>query len=345
MPEQKTLNNQIFGLDIGSYTIKAVEVKHHGDKAELVAASIVDMPEPEKNLAQKNRQGVVETIKKAVNLSKPRSIDTKYVASALPESKVYSDIITMPHLDEEELKTAIPFEAAKHMPLSLNESYIDFSVIESTNKKLKILVVGAPRDLVNYYRQIINEAGLELIFLEIKPIAAARALLNEEMKHQAVLILDVGANNSSITIFLEGNIVIAATVFSGGEVFVQAVAKELKISKAEALKMADIAFKSDEKKNVMLKILFPLFDDLVNKIQKAISFHATKNTKKPTVDKILITGGGAITPGFQEYIQQNVGVETLIANPFINLEGDVIKKIPKPEASSITTAIGLALKK
>jgi type IV pilus assembly protein PilM len=63
------------------------------------------------------------------------------------------------------------------------------------------------------------------------------------------------------------------------------------------------------------------------------------------VDKILITGGGAITPGFQEYIQQNVGVETLIANPFINLEGDVIKKIPKPEASSITTAIGLALKK
>jgi type IV pilus assembly protein PilM len=344
--EQQSLNNPIFGLDIGSYSIKAAQVKYHGDRAELIAASIVDMPEPKLTLAKKTRAGLIESIKKAVALSKPHRIDTRYVASALPESKVYTDIITLPNLEAEELKTAVPFEAAKHMPLALEESYIDFSVIEETkNKKLKILVVSASRELVDFYRTIINAAGLELIHLEIKPIAAARALLSPGMNNQAILILDVGANNSSITIFLEGNIVVATTVFSGGELYVQAVMKELKIDRDKALNMANIAAKSEETKSRILRVLFPLFDDLVSKIQKAITFNASKNPKKPTIDKILLTGGGAITPGFKEYIKQNVGVETEIANPFINLTGEVVQKIPQAEAESIVTAVGLALKR
>ena len=343
---EQTLNKPIFGLDIGSYSIKAAEVKHHGNSAELYAASIVDMAEPKKMLMKKDRKGLVESIKKSVALSKPHRIDTKYVASALPESKVYSDLITLPQMEEEELKNAVPFEAAKHMPLTLEESYIDFSPIEITkDKKMKILVVGAPRELVDFYREIIRASGLELISLDIKPIAAARALLSPEMENQAILILDVGANNASITVFFKGNIVVASTVFSGGEAYVRAAAKELKIERDEALKMSEIAAKSEEKKERILRVLFPLFDDLVTKVQKAISFHASKNPKKPTLDKILLTGGGAITPGFQEYIEQNVGVKTVIADPFINLKKEGIEKIPKTEISTIATAIGLALKK
>lgn len=344
--DEQTLNKPVFGLDIGSFTIKAAQVKYHGNQAELFAASIVDMPEPKLSLTKKNRQGLVESIKKSVALSTPHTIDTKYVASALPESKVYSDIITLPQMGEEELKSAVPFEATKHMPLTLEESYLDFSPIEITkDKNIKILVVGAPRELVDFYREIIRAAGLELISLEIKPIAAARALLSQEMKNQAILVLDIGANNASITIFFESNIVVASTVFSGGETYVKAAAKELKITKEEASKMAEIAAQNEEKKERILRVLFPLFDDLVTKVQKAISFNASKNPKKPTIDKILLTGGGAITPGFQEYIKQNVGIETEIANPFINLKGEVIEKISQTEVPTIATAIGLALKR
>lgn len=343
---EQTLDKPVFGLDIGSYTIKAAQVKYHGERAELYAASIVDMPDPKMTLSKKNRQGLIESIKKSVALSKPHTIDTKYVASALPESKAYSDIITLPQMEEEELKTAVPFEATKHMPLTLEESYIDFTVIETTkDKKIKILVVGAPRELVDFYREIIRAAGLELISLEIKPIAAARALLSPEMENQAILILDIGANNASITVFYKGNIVVASTVFSGGEAYVSAAAKELKISQEEALKMSEIAAHSEEKKERILRVLFPLFDDLVTKVQKTISFHASKNLKKPELDKILLTGGGAITPGFQEYIEQNVGVKTVVADPFINLKGEVVEKIPQAEVPAIATAVGLALKK
>lgn len=342
----ETLNNPIFGLDIGSYTIKAAQVKFHGERAELFAVSIVDMPDPELALTKKNQKGLVESIKKAAALSKPNRINTRYVASALPESKIYSDIIILPVMEEEELKTAVPFEAAKHMPLTLEESYIDFSPIETAkDKKMKILVVAAPRELVDFYREIIRQAGMELISLEIKPIAAARALLSKEMQDQEILILDVGANNASITVFSQGNIVIASTVFSGNEAYVKAIAKELKINKKEALKMGKIAQQSEKDKERILRVLFPLFDDLVAKLQKAISFHATKNPKKPTIDKILLTGGGAVTPGLKEYIEQNTRVETMVANPFINLEGELAQKIPKEESTTMATAVGLALKR
>lgn len=343
---EQTLSQPVFGLDIGSFSIKAVEVKYRGNNAELYAASIIDMPDPEKSLTEKDRQGLVTAIKKSVILSKPHRIDTKYVASALPESKVYSDIITLPQMEEEELKTAVPFEAAKHMPLALEEAYIDYSLIGTTkNDKIKLFAVAAPRDLVDFYREIISQAEMELVSLEVKPLAAARALLNEEMQKQVILIFDVGANNSSITILLDGNILVATSIFTGGELFVKAIMKELKLSRAEAIKTEDSLEKDEEKKNKVLRILFPLFDDLVAKVQKAISFHQTKSPTKKPVEKILLTGGGSNAPGLKDYIKENVGIETIMADPFINMTGEVIKSIPKPEASSIVTALGMALKR
>jgi type IV pilus assembly protein PilM len=345
MAEEK-LDKSIFGLDIGTYSIKAAEVKYHGDRAELYAASIIDMPESEKILTQKDKSGLVDCLKKAAAYSRPRAFDTKYVVSALPESKVYTDVLTMPKMTEEELFSAIPLEAAKHIPLDIKESYIDYSISEKTKDgKINILVVAASKKLVEFYIEIFRSAGMELLSLEIKPIAVARAILTEEMKKITVLILDIGANASSITVLHRGNFVVAITSSIGGEVYVKAIADELGVERAEALKMADLAAKSEENKNRILRVLYPSFEDITAKINKTIGFYQNKGSEKKRVEKILITGGGAITPGLKEYLKENTGVDTEIAYPLINVKGDMDKKISLSEASSIVTAIGLALKR
>ena len=244
---EEALNKPIFGLDIGTFSIKVAEIRFKGNKPELYAASIINLPEPDKGLEEKNPAAVADCLRRAAKESQPKTISTKYVVSALPESKVYTEVLTMPEMSAEELNSAVPFEAAKHMPLKLNESYIDFSVSEKIDdKKVEVLVVAAPKKLVDLYQQLIRAAGMELLSLEIKPIAVARALLTEEMKKKSILILDIGAHISSVTILHHGNFAVAITASIGGEDYIAAVAKDLKIKREEALKMSTMAEKSED---------------------------------------------------------------------------------------------------
>jgi len=337
----------IFGLDIGSYSIKATQIKYRGEQAELVAASIVDLATSSKKLIIKDKKILADSVKKAVSSSRPRPIDTKLVVSALPESKVYSEVIVMPAMEEEELKTAVPLEAGKHMPMAIEDSYIDYHVMENISKeKLKIFIVAAPKDSVDLINDVVSSVGFELVALETKPLAAIRALISPEFKDKCVLILDIGAENSSVTVTNKGEVAFAVTNSFGGETFVKAVEKKLSIKREEALKMSDLAREDENLKEKILKTLYPLFDNAIQGVEKAIDYYQSKNADKPNVSKILLAGGGSITPGIQEYVSDSIKIETEIANPFINLrENDLIKKIPKEEAVTLTTSIGLALRK
>lgn len=335
----------IFGLDIGSYTAKAAQVQYRRDGIELYAASIIDLPNPEKALTEKNKKELTEAIKKAIDSSKPHRINTKKVVSALPESKVYTEVISVPEMKEEELRAAVPLEASKRMPLTPETSYIDYSVIGKTrDKKLKLLTVGAPKSLVEFYYDLIKSCGLELVTLETKPIAAIRSLLSEEMKSKNIMIVDIGANNSSITIVVKESIRVAITISSGGEAYIKAAIEALKLSREKALKMAELVEKDKNLKDELLRVLFPLFEDIVERIQKAVEFFQSKSPDA-AIDGILLTGGGAITPGLKDYIQENTNIATQIADPFINIKSDIAKEIPKGETSSLVTAIGLALRR
>jgi len=334
-----------FGLDFGTFHIKVVDLVHKNDTSSLRGLAAVPLPKPGVDITQQNKHELIRSLKEVVRSAKPDSVKSHFVVSALPESKVFSQVLVMPKMEKEELDTAISFEAGKSMPLPKEESYIDYSIMkERKDGRLEILVVGTEKNLVEFYRALIRAAGFELLVLETKPLAGIRALLAPQEKSTVVLV-DIGAKNSSITLYDRGEFQSSITHSSGGEKFVEALSKSQGADRNKVLEMLQKIRQEDLKEDEILRVLYPLFEEIKAKIAESISFWGEKKEKPLEIKKIILAGGGAVTPGLVGYLNKDLGVETVVGNPLINLEPKSTEKIDRNRIMSFTTAIGLALRR
>lgn len=334
-----------FGLDFGTFHIKVVDLVHGKDSSALRGLAAVPIPKPETDILNQDKAELVNNLKEAVRSAKPDSVKSHFVVSALPESKVFSQVLVMPKMEKEELNTAISFEASKSMPLPKDESYMDYSIMkERKDGKLEILVVGTEKNLVEFYRALITAAGFELLVLETKPLAALRALLTPEEK-LTVILADIGAKHSSITLCDEGEFQSSITHDSGSEKFIEALSKNLGKDRTKVLENLTKMQKENLKEDEILRVLYPLFEEIKAKIAESISFWGEKKEKPLEVKKLILAGGGAVVPGLIDYLAKDLGIETVLGNPLINLESSSVEKIDRNRIMSFTTAIGLALRR
>jgi type IV pilus assembly protein PilM len=275
--------------------------------------------------------------------AKPR-VNVKMVVSGLPESKVFTKVIQVPKMTDDELNTAIPFEAAKHIPVPQNELYLDFKNLgEMTKDVLDVLFVAAPKYLVENYIKVFHLADMDLIALETKPIAAARAIIHKN-ENQTILILDIGAEATGISIYDMESIRFTFTIPHGGNTLTNNIANTLKIpvDKAEKFKR-EIGLKKDDNSEVFAA-MGQIMDDIIEEIKNAIKFYESRTKPARKIAEIRICGGGALTPNIAEYVKEKVEKPVNIANPLINLKQNSGKNIPSQDVLRLTTAIGLALR-
>ena len=332
----------LVGIDIGYDSVKVIALKkNHG--AILKSANIVMIPY-DKSLEQKqaNLTKISQTIQTALKTAKPK-ISEKTAVSGLPESKVFTKVIQVPKMTDEELETALPYEAARHIPLPQNEIYLDWKNLgEGAKDTLDILIVAAPKFLVENYLSLFKQIGIELIALETKPIAASRAIIKKDEK-QTILILDIGAEATGISIFDSESIKFTYTIPHGGNTLTKNIASTLKISEEQAEKFKrEVGFKKDSHPEI-IKAMEPIMNDIIEEINNAIKYYESRTTPRREIAEIRICGGGALTPKIADYVHQNVGKKTIIANPFINLNPGG-PSLPQEQILRLTTAVGLALR-
>ena len=205
-----------FGLDIGYQTMKLVQVKGSGKNARLVGA--IEMPIMTDSLSKdgiQNKEKLAETIRQAMAAAKPHPITAKIVASALPESLVFTKSIEVPKMSVKELDKNIPYQATEFFPIPTEETYMDWQVVGQKDNNMEVLVVAAPKVLVKAMVNVVELASLELMGLETKPISLIRALINPQDK-ETYLILDIGAKTTSLVCYDQQAIKLTSTVAIGG---------------------------------------------------------------------------------------------------------------------------------
>jgi type IV pilus assembly protein PilM len=353
-----SLKPKTFGLDISDLSLKFLMLKK--TKKEFKVSSFGELS-IEPGIIE---GGEVKDEEKLAGIVKEvtEKVKTKYVVASLPEEKAFLHVVKMPVMSEEDLKSAIVFEAENYIPLPVNEVYLDFEIIpqvENTAKNLEVLLAGVPKKVVDSYLRVLKTADLKPVAFEIESLAIARALINNRVTTQPVLIVDLGATRSSIIIFDRKSIRFTTSISISGMGFTELIAKNLKISfeEAERLKIEEglgesLKIKIDEKtdfkmtKNNIFEILIPALIDLIQQIEKYIDYyqiHALSSDlpeRERKIQKIIICGGGANLKGLKEFLELELKIPVEIGNPLINL-GEV-KNFPKEKSLSFTTAIGLA---
>lgn len=277
----------IFGLDIGYQTLKVMQLQGEGAKAKLLG--VAEIPVEEKILTKegiKNKKAAVEKIWLAMRSAKPHPITARLVSSALPESLVFTKSVDLPKMSEQEINKNIPYQAGEFFPVPASEMYIDWQIVGAlaNNNQIDVLVVGAPKIIVDSIAEVVKMANLELTSLETKPVADARALI-PSADPGPYLLLDIGAKSSSITCFDQGTIKLTSTISAGGD---------------------------DITSNFQ-----PSISTLSSEIVHLVKYYQNRIGQATIFKKIILAGGGSNIPQTVEAIEHSTRIKTEIGLPVI----------------------------
>lgn len=334
----------VVGIDFGTRSVKAVQLKKKAKLTKLVGYGKLDIPE------NYIIEGIVSEPEKLAELIKDffrkitwGKVTATRVNLSISESKVFTRIMTLPHTDDKGRSDAVIWEATQIVPMAIDDLYLDWQYIGPNKEDPKsddIIFAAAPKSIVNSYIQLVSLLGLEISSIETNLGAVARAMVPSKAFGETILVVDLGARNTSMAIF-DQYIRVTGSTLVGGEDLTKKIADVLKIESSEAEKLK---LKKDDKDLIKVReaIDFEL-TDMTKEIDRMVHYYYEKINKENSVSKILLCGGTASLPGLADYFTEKLGITTAVGNPWSNISVYPIKPVPKEEAPIYTNAIGLAL--
>ncbi|KKQ28357.1 MAG: Type IV pilus assembly protein PilM [Candidatus Levybacteria bacterium GW2011_GWA2_37_36] len=338
--------NKSIGLDIGLTKIKAVSLSRQNNSFVLDNFSV--MPSPPKGMLSEalvDEKELAEAIKKTVDNLK---INSKSVNIALSDNKVYTKVIEMPILSDKELSLAIYWEAERHIPVALSTITLVWNVLKrpmgaSTDEKMQVLMVGAPTDLIAKYQKILQMANLTLNSIETETLAIVRALVPPSFP--PTIIVSIGAINTSLAIIRDGVLVLTYSIQTGGNAISRSIEADFGLTQSQGEEYKKTyGFSKEGVGQKVGKSTEPILASILLEIRKTLAWYSQRYKDDSIIQQILLSGGTARLPGIDLFFAENLGIETVVANPW-KILGD--KPLPAEilnNTSDFTIALGLAMR-
>ena len=311
------------GLDIGTKTIKVVELAKQGRELTLKSAGAIGYNglTIDANLNdEKQMADLAGVIKKLLADAK---ISAKTVNISLPETQVFTRVMQFPLLNDSEIASAVKWEAEEYIPIPLKEAIVEHQILERNESanppQVLVLLIAVLRGLVEKYVKIVGLAGLSVASVETETLAAVRSLAPPD---KTVLIVDFGASSSDIAIAKNEQLFFSRSVQTAGDAFTRAVAQSLGVSpqQAEEYKRT-YGLSPDQLEGKVGRALDPIFKVVAGEIKKAIHYYQL-NIKGESPTSIIISGGSSGLPGAAPALTNLLGMEVTIGTPFSKIKVD-----------------------
>lgn len=333
----------MLGIDIGSKSIKIIELIGSSASWQLKSSGAVGYSgvSPDKIINESDYVAISDVLKKIV---KQVGITSKNVNIALPESLAFTRVIKFPMLSDEEVSSAVKWEAEQYIPIPVADAVIQYTILErnQTTNQVSVLLVAAPKTIVEKYVTVIKMAGLLPVSAETELTALARSLSPAK---GVSMLLDLGASATDMSIVKDLNTVFTRSIPVAGDAFTRAVSQSLGIEAIQAEEYKKTYGLSETQlEGKVRKAVEPIFRVIIDEIKKAIHFHQTEE-KGEAPTSLIITGGASVMPDIVPFLTENLDMETIIGNPFgkINLDPETSKQLA-PYTAIYGTAVGLAMR-
>lgn len=324
-------------IDIGTYTIKAISGKA-GAKVQV-----------DKTVEFFNQTGIVipaddaqmeQMIDVVTNMFTDHKLPTSDVRLALPESVVSTKLIQMPRLSDAELASAIGWQAEQYIPIPPEELTLEYRVVyrpaKDSNEQMRVLLVGAKKAIIDRFVTVFNYAGIEPKFLETQILSVIRSL-QFEPTDSPTLIVHFGANSMVLAVVAEGDLSFVFNHMNGSQILTKALEQGIGLSAEQAEQYKrEYGLDPAQFQGKVREALLPGVNSFIQAMQKAIRFYVNQNPTQ-SIERVLLSGGGAQLPGLAEEVTNQLGLEVLLAAPFANSEGN----IPEGNHAAMSVCMGL----
>lgn len=312
----------IVGIDIGSYAVKVCQLQKAGTGYRVVALGSANIP------FGAVEDGVLveptEVAKVVSGLIKNLKIKEKKVGISISGHSVIVKRIGLSNLDDEALAEYIKSEAEQYIPFDINEVYLDYYRIKrggSDNNRGDVMLVAAKKEVVNAYINMLREIKLKVAVVDVDECVMENILEAVSGIHENIILVDIGAAKMNINILVDGVSVLARDIPVGSEQLTEQIANvlEVDINEAEKIKLGAVTNQEDNEK--ISKVYSEICDGWIREIKKTLDSYLEKRKHKP-IESLVLSGGGAKIKGLTEYIQQSIGVNVRIFNPFEKISYD-----------------------
>ena len=345
-------NKLAVGLDIGSSSVKLVQLKEKRDGYVLQAFGSAPLP-PEAIVdgALMNSAAIVQAIQELVAQQK---VKVKDVAIGVRGHSVIIKKIALPRMSQEELDESIQWEAEQYIPFDVKDVNIDTQILTpeaDAAGQMDVLLVAAKKDMINDYTSVCAEAGLTAIVVDVDAFAVQNAYEAnyDPGAGETVVLVNVGAAVSNINVISRGVTTFTRDITMGGNAFTEEIQKQLNISydEAEALKVGGQGESDAVVPQEVERVIQGVAEQLGGEIQRSLDFYAS-TAADGKVTRAFLSGGTARIPALFKTVEARAGVPVEILNPFKNIEIDNKKFDPAvilAAAPSAAVGIGLALRR
>jgi type IV pilus assembly protein PilM len=345
----KQAKKNLVGLDIGSSSVKAVELQKKGNSLQLLSLgyenlqpdTIVDGQIMELN----NVSNVITSI------FNEHTIKTQRVAAGVSGHSVIVKNIVLPQMSEEELQESFSWHAEEHIPFDIADVNLDYQVTGNSADALHVLMAACKSDKIANVKQAIQLAGKHPVIIDIDAFALQNCYeVNYQPKAgEVVALLNIGAATMNINILNGARSVFARDASVGGSQYTSLLQKELGLTfeQAEAVKRGCPVPEGIEPRPIQ-PIIETVSDILALEVKKTMDFYrATAEEGGAVIQKILVAGGGSKLPGLAEFLANRFEIPVEVFNPFKQIEVDARKFDPdymREVIPEMAIAVGLALR-
>jgi type IV pilus assembly protein PilM len=345
-------SKSVVGLDIGSSSVKAVELKSAGKGFRVAAYGSEPVPaDAIVDGAIIDAGAVAEAIRHVFEHNK--AFKAKDVCASLSGNAVIVKKITLPVMTESELDESIYWEAEQYIPFDIQDVNLDYQILDAgtgpeSRGSMEVLLVAAKKEKIGDYTGVIAQAGRTPVIVDVDAFALQNAFdVNYGLDPaQVVVLLNAGASAININILQGEQSMFTRDISIGGNAYTEAVQKELDLphESAEQLKKGiPVDGASFEEAQPVLRAVT---ENVLLEVQKTFDFFkATASSDR--IDRIMLSGGASRVDGFRDMLQERFSAPVEEFDPFRAILWDP-KKLGRDaveHASTAAVAVGLALRK
>jgi type IV pilus assembly protein PilM len=306
------INKTVIGLDVGSFSVKAVALAANRDRLTLqgFAAARIGSEEP---------VAVIRKVLDQLNIKSPR------IVTAVSGRSVIVRQVETPRLPPEELKAHIAYEADKYIPFGSEEVIIDCQPLpdraDAAATTMQVLLVAVRRGFVEDHIAQLRAAGVlpEVIDVDVFALSNAYELLGPgpqaEGEASATALIDIGASKSNIAIVQASRLLFTREIYLAGNEITDAIVRVFNepAEDIERLKTAP-----GEALENLIDAAMPALEDLANEIR--LSFDYVEGQFEAQVANVVLSGGSSQLAGLSEILGTILARPVHIMDPLAGLD-------------------------
>jgi len=351
-------DTKVLGIDIGSSSVKVVQLKKQGGKAVLETYGEIALgPYSGTDLGRATVLSADKLSEAVKDLLKESNTTTFNSGLSISIGSSFIVFMKMPSSEEKNFAEMVPIEARKYIPIPISEVTLDWWAIPKDEKTVsefqnsqkveddkmtEILLIVINNEAINKNREIQKLSGLQTTFSEVEIFSSMRAALEPSTAPQ--VIMDFGAGSTKVFVVERGILKASHVINRGSQDITLSISKSMNLSFGEAEKVKIKEGILGVSKNSVSEISSITIDYILSETGRFILNYYKKSNKK--ISKIVLTGGGSLLKGLREKAQNSFETPVEVADPFSKVEYPAfLEDVLKTAGPEFTVAIGLAIRK